>query len=37
MILADELLEHARGKALIGDSGYDGPAAQKLIQTPLGN
>jgi transposase len=23
MIAADELLEHARGKALIGDSGYD--------------
>ncbi len=23
MIAADELLEHARGKALIGDTGYD--------------
>lgn len=23
MIAAEELLEHARGKALIGDSGYD--------------
>jgi len=23
MVAADELLEHARGKALIGDTGYD--------------
>jgi len=26
MVAADELLEHARGKALIGDTGYDSNA-----------
>ena len=32
MILADELLEHAHGKALIGDSGYDSNRFRKAIR-----
>jgi transposase len=32
MILADELLEHARGKALIGDSGYDSNRFRQAIR-----
>jgi transposase len=30
MIAADELLKHARGKALIGDTGYD---SNRFLQT----
>jgi transposase len=32
MIAADELLEHARGKALIGDTGYDSNAFREAIR-----
>lgn len=32
MIAAPELLEHARGKALIGDTGYDSNAFRKAIR-----
>lgn len=32
MIAADELLEHARGRALIGDTGYDSNAFIKAVR-----
>ena len=32
MIAARELLEHARGKALIGDTGYDSNEFRKVIR-----
>jgi transposase len=32
MIMADELLAHARGKALIGDSGYDSNRFRQAIR-----
>jgi transposase len=32
MIAADELLEHARGKALIGDTGYDSSAFFEAVR-----
>ena len=32
MILADELLAHARGKALIGDSGYDSNRFRQAVR-----
>jgi len=32
MILADELLKHARGKALIGDAGYDSNRFRQAIR-----
>ena len=32
MIAADELLSHARGRALIGDTGYDSNAFLKAIR-----
>jgi transposase len=32
MIAADELLEHARGKALIGDTGYDSNEFRRKIR-----
>lgn len=32
MIVADELLAHARGKALIGDTGYDSDRFRQAIR-----
>jgi transposase len=32
MIVADELLEHAHGKALIGDSGYDSNRFRQAVR-----
>jgi transposase len=32
MIMADELLEHAQGKALIGDAGYDSDRFRQAIR-----
>ena len=32
MIVADELLEHAHGKALIGDSGYDSDRFREAVR-----
>ncbi len=32
MIVADELLEHARGKALIGDAGYDSNRFRQAVR-----
>jgi transposase len=32
MIAANELLDHARGKALIGDAGYDSDAFRKAVR-----
>ena len=32
MIAADELLEHARGKALIGDTGYDSNRFRQAVR-----
>jgi transposase len=32
MIVADELLEHARGKAPIGDAGYDSDGFVRLVR-----
>ena len=32
MIMADELLAHARGKALIGDTGYDSDRFRQAVR-----
>ena len=32
MIMADELLDHAQGKALIGDAGYDSDRFRQAIR-----
>lgn len=33
MIVAEELLDHARGKALIGDTGYDSNEFRRELRT----
>jgi transposase len=33
MMMADELLDHARGKALIGDSGYDSDGFRQAVRS----
>ena len=33
MVAADELLEHAQGRALIGDTGYDSDAFTRKIRS----